>query len=369
MRIFRSQLRRRYGAFDSTGAKLWLLPILGAILALPAQTLAAEPAGQPGSVAIVGDRVISNAELHAAVENNLKQLQMQEYEVKRKALEQVIQEKLLEAEAQKRGIRPEELVTVAPATEAEVRAYYLAQAERLNRPFEEVRSQLEQSLQQAKLRQARESYARTLREKTPVVILLRPPATAVTVDASRVKGRPDAPVTIVEFSDFQCPYCRRVVDTLKDVAAKYSAEVRIAFRDFPLRIHPDAQLAAEAARCAVDQGKFWEYHDVLFDNQDKLDRAGLLDHARALNLKEAVFQGCLDSGKYKDAVEKDLQEGQTVGVNGTPAFFINGVFLSGAQPASAFEKVIEEELAYLRYMESCRKNNTCKPASEGAARR
>jgi protein-disulfide isomerase len=169
-----------------------------------------------------------------------------------------------------------------------------------------------------------------LREQTPLVILLRPPATAVTVDASRVKGSPYALVTIVEFSDFQCPYCRRVVDTLKEVAAKYSAEVWIAFRDFPLHwIHAEAQLAAEAARCAAEQGKFWEYH----------------------------------------AVEKDLQEGQALGVNGTPAFLINGVFLSGAQPASAFEKVIEEELAYLRYMESCRKNNTCEAAPDVAARR
>lgn len=365
MNIFR--LRSR--ALSSARTKLWLLPILSALVALPDPVLAAESAGRPDAVAIVGDRVVSNAELHAAVENNLKRLQTQEYEIKRKALEDMIQETLLEAEAQKRGIRSEDLIKIEPATEAELMAYYLAQADRLKRPFEEVRPQLEQSLEQAKLQQARTSLLRKLRDETPVMVLLRPPAAALTVDASRAKGRHDAAVTIVEFSDFQCPYCQRGAETLREITAKYGAEVRVAFRDFPLhRIHPEAQLAAEAARCAADQGKFWEYHDLLFDNQDKLDRAALVDHARALNLDPAVFNGCLETGKYKDAVGKDLEEGRAAGVTGTPAFFVNGALLSGAQPASAFEKVIEEELAYFRYMESCRKDNSCAAVPEMAAK-
>ncbi len=127
---------------------------------------------------------------------------------------------------------------------------------------------------------------------------------------------------------------------------KYDGKVRLAYRDFPLQqIHPQAQMAAEASRCAAEQGKFWEYHDLLFANFGKLDKAALLEHARGLPLDEGRFESCLSSGKYKAEMQREGREGTAAGVNGTPAFFVNGVFLNGAQPAAAFEKVIDEELA------------------------
>jgi protein-disulfide isomerase len=315
-------------------------------------------------VARLGEQTISSAELDAAVRNQLKQIELQAYELKRRALEDIIANKLIQAEAAQQKVSPEELIRsnadskVSSVTDSEVKAFYQARADRINKPLNEVRSQIEQAVQQAKIQQARENYVATLRAKTPAVVLLRPPQIGVIAEGSRVKGRADAPITIVEFSDFQCPFCRNASATVRQIAAKYGNDVRLAFRDLPLRqLHPNAQRAAEASRCAADQGKFWEYHDVLFANQDKLDRDGLLLHARTMGLDMHAFSACLDQGKYTDAVEKDVQEAQAAGVSGTPAFFINGVLLKGDVPASAFQKVIEEELAYIRYQQSC--NQEC----------
>jgi protein-disulfide isomerase/tetratricopeptide (TPR) repeat protein len=168
----------------------------------------------------------------------------------------------------------------------------------------------------------------------------------VSFDPARLKGSPEAPVMIVEFSDFQCPFCRKLQPTLKNLLAKYPGRVSLAYRDFPLRgMHGQAELGAESSRCAGDQGKFWEYHDLLFLNPEKLNRPGLLDLARIAKLDEKQFESCLQSGKHRAAVEKDLQDGIRAGVMGTPGIFINGTLLSGAQPESVFEKLIEAELA------------------------
>jgi len=173
-----------------------------------------------------------------------------------------------------------------------------------------------------------------------------PEKAKVSFDPARLKGSPEAPVMIVEFSDFQCPFCRKLQPTLKSLLAKYPGKLSLAYRDFPLRgMHGQAELGAESSRCAAEQGKFWEYHDLLFDNPEKLNRAGLAELARAAKLDEQQFASCLDSGKQRAAVERDLQEGIRAGVMGTPGVFVNGTLLSGAQPESVFEKLIDAELA------------------------
>jgi protein-disulfide isomerase len=152
----------------------------------------------------------------------------------------------------------------------------------------------------------------------------------------------------VEFSDFQCSYCKRVLNVLDQVLERYPSQVRLAFRDFPiLSIHPQAQKAAEAAHCAAEQGKFWEYHDLLFEKQEAIPKANFAEQAKALGLEVAAFQACLDSRKYKEKVERNHADGVKAGVSGTPAFFINGRPLSGAQPLEAFKAVIDEELERL----------------------
>ncbi len=160
-------------------------------------------------------------------------------------------------------------------------------------------------------------------------------------------GPLSAPVTIIVFSDYQCPFCARVEPTLKQVMDTYKEEVRLVFRDFPLGFHQYAQLAAEASECADEQGKFWEYHDLLFAKQSEWSPVGInkfKEYALDLGLDASQFNACLESGKYADEVKKDLEEGQAAGVTGTPAFFVNGVLVSGAQPFSTFQQIIEQEL-------------------------
>ena len=175
---------------------------------------------------------------------------------------------------------------------------------------------------------------------------VQPSKTALSFDPARFRGNPQAPVIIVEFSDFQCPFCRQVQPTLKILLARYEGRIGLAYRDFPLReLHPGAEIGAQSSRCAGEQGKFWEYHDLLFSNTAKLTKERVMDFARRLNLDEKKFGACLSTGKFNAEIEQDLQDGIRAGVVGTPGIFINGVFLSGAQPEESFERIIQAELA------------------------
>jgi len=301
---------------------------------------------------VVGGQTIYDDDLVPFVQGQVFQLRLQEYEVKSKALENLVNQKLLEAEAKKKGIPTEKLLEqevdakVPEPTEAELQALYIVQKEQLRKSFDEIKAQLQQLLKQAKLQQARQDYYKRLREQAGVSIFLQKPKVEVAYDPARLRGNPKAPVVIVEFSDFQCPYCRSVQPTLKNLLAKYEGRVSLSYRDLPLRdIHPQAQMAAEASRCAGEQGKFWEYHDLLFENPNKLNREGLVEQVRSLKLDEKQFDSCLSSGKYKAQVEQDRQLGLRAGLTGTPGFFINGNMLSGNLPQDSFEKVIQSELA------------------------
>lgn len=175
----------------------------------------------------------------------------------------------------------------------------------------------------------------------------QPSRVQVSADDDPVKGSKNAPVTIIEFSDFQCPYCARFfTQTLPLIEENYikTGKVKLVYRDFPLSFHQHAQKAAEAAECADEQGKFWEYHDKIFENQNVLDTASLKQYAKDLGLDVTKFDGCLDSGRMASEVQKDFRDGSQYGVSGTPSFFINGINLVGAQPYSAFRQVIEQEL-------------------------
>jgi protein-disulfide isomerase len=168
-------------------------------------------------------------------------------------------------------------VKVAEPTDTEFQAYYLGQKDKLNRPF--VKDQLRAGLKQARIQDARQGYLKELMKDGNVTVLLAAPRLQVGFDPKRLRGSPTAPVMIVEFSDFQCIYCHQVEATLKNLLAKYGNRASLAYRDFPLtQVHPQAELAAEASRCAGEQGKFWEYHHQLFSSS-KLDYATLLQHA------------------------------------------------------------------------------------------
>lgn len=169
----------------------------------------------------------------------------------------------------------------------------------------------------------------------------------VSADDDPVQGYKDAPITIIEFSDFQCPYCAKFyTQTLPQIKENYidTGKVKFVYRDFPLSFHPYAKKAAEAAECAHEQGKFWEFHDKIYENQNTLNNESLKQYAIDLGLNKDQFNTCLDTGKMSQEVMKDLQDGSSYGVTGTPAFFINGTKLVGAQPYEAFQRIIEQEL-------------------------
>jgi protein-disulfide isomerase len=302
-------------------------------------------------IARIGDQVVYEEDLLPSIGGQLFQLKNQEYELKSKELESMVNQKLLESAAKSKGLSVDAFLVqtvyrnLAPPTSSEVEAFYLAQKDQIKRPFSDVRSQMEQALKAARQQQARQEYVDSLQKKSSIAILLPRPKMDVAVDPARLRGNPNAPVTIVEFSDFQCPFCRTAEPAIKEVLERYKDKVRFSYRDFPIeRIHPMAKQAAEASRCAGEQGKFWEYHDLLYANQANLDQAGLIGHARTVGLDMDRFSTCLMTGKFEAPVNSDLQLGIKAGVSGTPAFYINGVYLSGAQPVSAFEKVIQEEL-------------------------
>jgi protein-disulfide isomerase len=327
---------------------------LCAFFLFPMLCLGQSPAPAKGAppLATVDGQAITEDELAPLVQGQLRPLRDQEYQIKKKALDNLISQKVLEAEAKKRGLTADKLLEqevdskIPEPTDAEINAVYAVQKDQINRPLEEVKSQLQQNLKRAKIQIARQEYSARLREQAKIAVLLGPPKVQVTFDPKRVKGNPKARVMIVEFSDFQCPYCGQVETTLKNVLAKHEGTVALAFRDMPItQIHPFAQGAAEAARCAGEQGKFWEYHDLLFADQGALDRSGLIAKAAKVQLDPKQFETCVSTEKYKPEVQQDNQEGMRAGVSGTPGFFINGVFISGAQPEATFEKIIAEQLA------------------------
>jgi protein-disulfide isomerase len=310
------------------------------------------PAKTAAPFATVDGQPITEDDILPQVQGQLRPLREQEYQIKKKALDDLINQRVVEAEAKKKSLSTEKLyeqevdAKVPEPTDVELNAIYTMQKEQINRPFEEVKAQLSQNLKRAKIQQARQEYSVRLRDQAKVAVLLSPPRVQVGFDPARVRGNAKARVMIVEFSDYQCPYCGQVEATLKSVLAKHEGTVALAFRDLPLtQIHPLAQGAAEASRCAGEQGKFWEYHDLLFGDQAGLDRNGLIAKAAKLQLDAKQFDSCISSGKFKAQIQQDSQEGMRAGVNGTPGFFINGVFLNGAQPESAFERAIQDQLA------------------------
>lgn len=314
-------------------------------------------AGARRVLAVVAGQPIYEEDVRPQVEDELRRLRSQEYELLSEALETLIQDRLFAAEAARRGVALEKLLAeevtakARQVSEAEARQLYDAQRERIGRPYEEVRELLLRLMRQARVREARARFADSLREANGVVVLLRPPKVEIAADPARRRGPADAPVTLIEFSDYQCPFCRSAQPTVARLLEKYGDRLAHSVRDFPLDdIHPAAQSAAEAARCAAEMGRFWEYHALLFAHFGKLDRETLVAHARSLGLEEARFAACLDSGKYADDIRRDAEEASRAGVRGTPAFFINGILLSGAQPIEEFEKIIDAELAALAYV-------------------
>lgn len=336
------------------GVSFGLFALLLALI-LPA---AAETAATGDPLAEVDGEAITAGEVENALGAPLRRLEEQIYALKRQALEALIAERLLAREAAERGITVRALLDAevtakaGPVSEQEIDAAYQAQEAQLKGNEAGLREQIRNRLLSQRLAAARRAFLESLRARSQVVIHLKAPPVFrvdVNVDGAPVKGPATAPVTLVEFSDFHCPFCKRVQPTLEKLLARYGERVQLVYRDFPIdQLHPQARKAHEAARCAHDQGKFWAYHDRLFANAPKASPEDLRAYAREVGLDMTVFERCLTSGTHQAAVQRDEDEGIRAGVTGTPAFFINGRLLSGAQPLESFVRLIEEELARVR---------------------
>lgn len=330
--------------------------VLGALLlgACNPRTPAAGPgSGSTGNVAELKDARITAAELDAKVKNQLLQLRQQEYDLKRQALDELLQDLLLKREALQRGISKEELLRqevaakVPEPSDFEIETLYARVRGQVgNQPLQVVRPQLVSFLQQRAVQARLGEFRRGLQVKENVKLLLEPPRFEVNVASDAPsQGPAGAPVTIVEYTDFQCPYCRRGQETVDQVLVRFKDKVRVVHRDYPLDNHPRARPAAQASYCAGEQGRFWEYRRSLLLQGGELGDADLHDGARKLNLDAAAFKSCLQAGRHDDVIQKSLLEGQSLGVASTPTFFINGRMLLGARSVEEFATVIEEELA------------------------
>lgn len=328
---------------------LMFVSVLVALLVIGYQAAVGEP------LATIDQEVITSEEIEKSLGAQLSKLEEQIYDLKRQKLEEMISERVLAKEAAKRKISVPELLDaevttkVKLVTEQQIDAFYQANKERLKGDEANLRQQIRAYLQNQKLSQRRQEFLQALQSKAKVVVNLKPPPVfraKVSAEGALFKGPKVAPVTIVKFEDFHCPFCKRAQPTLAELLSRYGKKVKLIHRDFPIdSLHPQARKAHEAARCASDQGKFWDYHDILYDNAPKASLDDLKAYAKQLGLSMAEFESCLTGGKYQAAVQADIDEGQRLGITGTPAFFINGRLLSGAQPLASFASLVDEELA------------------------
>jgi protein-disulfide isomerase len=308
----------------------------------PPETVAAELQGTKVTV----------AELDERIKSQLRQLNQQQYDLRRQVLDQLLGEMMLKREASARSISVDDLVRtevdarVAPPTTAEIETFYARVKGQVNgQPLKVVQPQLEDYLRQRARERRMAEFRRELIKKQSAKVLMAPPRFEVSVPASApATGPADAPVTIVEYTDYQCPFCQKAQETVDAMLERYGTKVRFVHRDYPLDMHPHARPAAAAAHCAGDQGRFWEYRRSLLMQAGDLGDADLHSRAASLKLDTATFKTCLASQRHDEEVQKSLAEGIALGVNGTPTFFVNGRFMTGAPSVDAFADVIEDEL-------------------------
>jgi protein-disulfide isomerase len=326
------------------------------LLALLVWTMTScQPSKDSQKLAEIAGTVITRVDIDKSGGKQLQVLRQQLYQLERQKLDEYIGAMLLTQEAKKRGVSVATLLeqevnsSVQPPSEEEIRGLYEKNKERIAVEFEKVRDQIRRYLHEQKITERKMEYFKTLRINGKVTTYLKPPELVrvdLSLNGAPSKGSEKAEVTIVKFEDFQCPYCKAVQPNFEEVLKRYDGKVRLVHKDLPLdELHPQARQAAEAARCADDEGKFWEYHDKLYASSPKAAPEDLKFYARDLGLKQDSFDKCLSTGKYKAAIQKDMNEAASLGLTGTPTFFINGRELSGAQSVEAISQIIDEELS------------------------
>ncbi len=302
-------------------------------------------------VARIGDDVITATELEAMVGPSLVKLRQDIYDTTVAQLQSQIFDRLVVVKATAEGKTKTDYLKehiddkITDPDEGEIVKVMSMYRNRLAAEDAAAREQVIQALRQQAGVQLAEELRKELFAEAGVVILLEPPRVTVAIGESTPnRGTKGAPIVLVEYTDFQCPYCVRVQPTIAALMERYEGQIQHVFKNLPLPNHQQAQLAGEAAFCAQDQGKFWEFHDWLFANQRTMTRDSMVAQSVELGMDEELFAACVDQHTYTENVDADMREARGFGINGTPGFLINGRVISGAQPIENFEKIIDEEL-------------------------
>lgn len=313
----------------------------------------AEPADASALAAELGDERITEAELDDLARERLyfRETRGAEpsrvYELREETLNAWIEERALAREAKSRGVAvdaliAEEVAARGPVTDEQVAAFYEENRARIQgRTLEELKADIRSHLETEREREVRSAIV----ARAPATVHLQPPRIEVSSSGPSM-GPADAPVTLIEFADFQCPFCSRALPVIRSLRERYPTQLRVVFKHLPLSsIHPRARPAAEASVCAEQQGKFWEFHDRVFQNASALADEDLRGHASQLGLDLAAFDACLQGTEHAARISADLTEAAAAGISGTPAFVLNGVLVRGLQPPDAFAAMIDRELA------------------------
>jgi protein-disulfide isomerase len=314
-----------------------------------------KPAAKEGLAAKVGDIEITNAELTDGIESELFEAESKVFEIKLNRLKTLLLQRYMDQDPRKKGLSNDEfldkyIASEVKISEKEIEAFIKDQ----NIPAEHINPQVKEKIKgYLGMERKKEAVEKWLAEKTnkkPVEVYIpkpRRPTFPVEVGNAPTFGDKNAKVTIVEYSDFQCPFCSKGAEVLKKIKKKYGDKVQVAFKNFPLPFHNHAEQAAVAGLCANEQSPklFWKMHDEMFENQESLDTDGLKKMAKKVGLKSDEFEKCLSENKTLPQVRADMEEGRKLKVKSTPTFFINGQLINGAQPIEVFSEIIDEELA------------------------
>lgn len=317
------------------------------------------PAAQPAAVttstgdilARVNGENITTDDVKKVSGSKLAQAEMELYDVRKDGIDQIIDDKILSAEATAQNVSKDDLMKKnvndkIKVEDKEVEKFYNEKKDQMQgKKLDEVKPNIKSYLFREKFQKAYGEYVGGLRKKAKIEMLIKAPKVEVAEGEDNPSiGPKDAPVKIIEFTDYQCPFCGRARPTINQILDAYKGKVRYTLRDFPLSFHQDSVKAHEAAHCAGEQGKYWDLNHILFSNQQAIKVDDLKKYAGQIKLNQKKFDECLDSGKFTGKVNANQAYGETVGVSGTPAFFINGRMVSGARPFENFKSIIDDEL-------------------------
>jgi protein-disulfide isomerase len=345
-----------------TAALAATLALTSVVMAAPSSANASAAAQANAVVATIGNEKVVGADVVAQAKDafrqqqdeydlELRELQLgfaqSEHDLLQQQLDKLLDRRALEKEAKARGVSTNAVlqdVKVTAVTDAEIRSFYDANKARTTATYEQLAPQIEQYLASQHNDGAMRTFYDGLRAKYRIRSQLKPYRVAV-APFGPSRGRTDAPITIVEFGDFQCPYCKEAESTLQAILATYPNEVRLVFRELPLtQLHPNAMVSAEAGVCADRQGKFWTMHDAMYNDQNSLDADGLKETAKRIGLDVDAFAACVSDAATTGRIAADVKAAHSLGIGATPYFFVNGRPINGSVPFQKFSSVVDDEL-------------------------